>query len=247
MRDGFPEDVKNELARRAAFRCSNPDCGALTVGPQAGAPGSVNVGVAAHISAASEGGPRFDPSMSSDDRRSARNGIHLCQTCAKWIDSDPLAFTSALLHRWKTSAEACAFAAIGKPFGDSVHRNHPLSAEEVELLIASAADGELFVHSAEQLGNWVCAGTTHYSVQSDPAYARLFLDALKELVRRGLAARDEGNLFSLTSQGFRIARVMRDRQAEMPEAPLRHRSCGPAISSRSSPHVRAMRKRGASL
>ena len=52
-----------------------------TVGPKANMGSSVSVGEAAHIYAASEGGPRFNPGMSEVERRSIENGIWLCSAC----------------------------------------------------------------------------------------------------------------------------------------------------------------------
>ena len=65
----------------------------------------MDVGVAAHITAAAEGGPRFDPSLTRQQRSSAENGIWLCQTHAKLVDSDSPRFTVELLRQWKAEAE----------------------------------------------------------------------------------------------------------------------------------------------
>jgi hypothetical protein len=74
----------------------------------------VNVGVAAHITAASQGGPRFDPSLTESQRASHENGIWLCQNCAKLIDNDVLAYPATLLQAWKREAEENAARAVGK-------------------------------------------------------------------------------------------------------------------------------------
>ena len=63
MRDDFTEDVKRVLANRVGHECSNPDCRASTSGPQADSTKALNLGVAAHITAASPRGPRFDQSL----------------------------------------------------------------------------------------------------------------------------------------------------------------------------------------
>jgi hypothetical protein len=97
-RDEFPSRVKDQLARRVNHRCSNPDCRAPTSGPQLAYPASMSVGVAAHITAASTRGPRFNRNLQSQDRSSADNGIWLCQTCAKLVDSDEARFTAPLLR-----------------------------------------------------------------------------------------------------------------------------------------------------
>ncbi len=65
----------------------------------------MNIGVAAHITAAATGGPRFDPTLTEARRRAITNGIWLCQFCAKLIDNDDPRFPVALLHKWKDSAE----------------------------------------------------------------------------------------------------------------------------------------------
>lgn len=112
-RDDFPTSVKTLLAHRAAMRCSSPDCRAATIGPQEGGAGSVNLGVACHIAAAAPGGPRYDASMSAEARRSDSNGIWLCQTCAKRVDSDASHYSAALLLEWKAEAERHALAELG--------------------------------------------------------------------------------------------------------------------------------------
>ena len=62
MRDDFSEDVKRIPAFRVSTTCSNPDCQADTAGPQEDPSKAVNLGVAAHITSASAGDPRFDAS-----------------------------------------------------------------------------------------------------------------------------------------------------------------------------------------
>lgn len=112
MRDDFTITVKEELAKRVAFLCSNPGCRQPTSGPQASPSGTVNIGVVAHITAASSGGPRYNPSLSAVARASAENGIWLCQTCAKLIDSDQSRYTVEKLREWKSDAEAAAARAL---------------------------------------------------------------------------------------------------------------------------------------
>src|SRR3569833_1458542 len=114
MRDEFNQDTKLVLAHRASLVCSNPYCEAPTGGPQDDAGKALNVGVAAHITAASKDGPRYDPALSPDQRSSSENGIWLCQTCAKLVDNDHSMYTSDLLRAWKTNREICARNAIGK-------------------------------------------------------------------------------------------------------------------------------------
>ena len=111
-RDDFPANVRDQIARRAGFRCSRPGCTRHTSGPQDDPNRSVNVGVAAHMAAASPGGPRPDPSMSPEQRTSAENGIWLCQVCAKLVDNDPIRFPIEKLRDWKKRAEERARRAV---------------------------------------------------------------------------------------------------------------------------------------
>jgi hypothetical protein len=105
MRDDFDARTKKVLADRVNSRCSRPDCGKATSGPQEDPTKALNIGVAAHITAASEGGPRYDPSLSSEERGSVDNGLWLCQNCAKLIDSDVQRYSPELLREWKRQAE----------------------------------------------------------------------------------------------------------------------------------------------
>src|SRR5258708_32968847 len=96
QRDEFSENTKRVVAARVAYRCSNPECRAPTTGPQVETSRTLNVGVAAHISAAAPGGPRYDPALSSEQRSDIANAIWLCQNCAKLIDNDAQRFTPRL-------------------------------------------------------------------------------------------------------------------------------------------------------
>lgn len=108
MRDSFSKLVANNLARRAAFHCSNPSCRRVTVGPS-GETASASIGVAAHITAASTGGPRYDDSLSPDKRSSIDNGIWLCQSCSRLVDVDADRHSTTILQDWKRLAEARAY------------------------------------------------------------------------------------------------------------------------------------------
>jgi hypothetical protein len=101
MRDDFVEQIRRALALRVGHQCSRPECSASTTGPQDDQEKSINLGVAAHITAASVGGPRYDPALTSGDRSSAGNGIWLCQNCAKLIDNDESRFPVSLLRDGK--------------------------------------------------------------------------------------------------------------------------------------------------
>ncbi|WP_147402484.1 hypothetical protein [Aeromonas veronii] len=104
-RDDFTEKTKKILQHRVGSRCSNPDCRCLTSGPNNNPEKATSIGVAAHITAAAENGPRYDEDLTQEERRSIFNGIWLCQNHAKLIDTDPKIYTVNLLQRWKAHSE----------------------------------------------------------------------------------------------------------------------------------------------
>ena len=117
MRDNFPKQIIETLAKRVGMRCSNPGCiNPHTSGPHSDPSKSVNLGVAAHITAAAPGGPRYDPSLTPEQRSSSHNGIWLCIKCSTLIDKDDPAYSVDLLRQWKTNAEQAALMAlVGQP------------------------------------------------------------------------------------------------------------------------------------
>lgn len=111
-RDEFSQEVKLTLAHRVGLRCSFQECRQLTAGPTDDPARRMNVGVASHITAAAEGGPRFNPSLTPEQRKSAQNGIWLCQIHGKMVDNDEEHYTEAMLRSWKAAAEALALKEI---------------------------------------------------------------------------------------------------------------------------------------
>jgi WD40 repeat protein len=153
-RDDFPQPVINALSRRSGQHCSNPHCGRLTSGPKPSSDlGFINVGVAAHITAAAPGGKRYDSSLTVEERTSPRNGIWLCQTCAKLIDSDEISYSIAVLREWKKKAELKALEAI------SGSRGHGIAVLERKLSghtnmvwdLAITSDGRKIVSSSNDM------------------------------------------------------------------------------------------------
>jgi hypothetical protein len=57
-------------------------------------------------------GPRFDAAMPSEERKSAENGIWLCQNCAKLIDNDERRYSKDLLIEWKRLSEQAALLEV---------------------------------------------------------------------------------------------------------------------------------------
>lgn len=127
MRDDFPKAVLDTLAKRVGYRCSNSSCRKLTSSPHTDETKAVNVGVAGHITAASPGSPRYDLSLTPEQRRSADNGIWLCQTCGKLVDNDEVRFPVTLLQEWRHKAEGTARQEIesAQP-GPAAHEEHSI-------------------------------------------------------------------------------------------------------------------------
>jgi hypothetical protein len=108
--DDFSPKTKKVLAERVSYRCSFPGCSRNTIGPQKGNNNkSSNLGEAAHITAASLGGPRYDPSLSKNERKSIDNGIWMCRPHARLIDCDYLNYSVQTIKAWKQSAENRAY------------------------------------------------------------------------------------------------------------------------------------------
>jgi len=93
------------LAKKVGYRCSNPFCRKSTIGSNADGSGTINIGEAAHITAAEVGGPRYNVNLSLAQRKDESNGIWLCRNHAAMIDRDVNFFTEDLLKKWKFDAE----------------------------------------------------------------------------------------------------------------------------------------------
>lgn len=104
-RDNFTTKTVDILAKRVGYLCSNPNCRKATVGPNTAKDKATIVGVAAHITAASAGGPRYDGALTIEQRKDIENGIWLCVNCSTLIDKDPNAFPVAMLNHWKEFSE----------------------------------------------------------------------------------------------------------------------------------------------
>lgn len=127
-RDDFSAKTKELLAKRVGYRCSNPACRKLTCGANDNPSDFTNIGVAAHICAAADGGPRYDRNMSSVERKNYANGIWLCQSCSKLIDSDISRYTVDKLNRWKSNAEEATYLELEEA-------SHELSSkQDIELI-----------------------------------------------------------------------------------------------------------------
>ena len=115
MRDDFLKQTITEIAKGVGYRCSNPECGRPTVGATAADDGIITIGVAAHICAASQGGPRYNAAQTREERRAKDNGIWLCQNCGKLVDANSRKFTVEVLTGWKRAAQERAFRGLVAP------------------------------------------------------------------------------------------------------------------------------------
>lgn len=113
---------------RSSYICSNPECRTLTLGPSEVDPENIiSVGVAAHITAAAPGGPRYDPTLTPAQRGSIENGIFLCPTCASTIDKNGgRDFPVELLRKWKSDHEGWVRGNLNKSVHSLVKSRAPI-------------------------------------------------------------------------------------------------------------------------
>jgi hypothetical protein len=110
-RADFKEPVKMSLAKRAANSCSFPGCDAVTEGPSSENDMSISkTGMACHIYAAATGSAarRVNLDMSDEELSDISNGIWMCYTHGKLIDTDESTYTAEQLKIWKQVAEVRA-------------------------------------------------------------------------------------------------------------------------------------------
>ena len=107
----FSRKTKRVLASRVGYRCSNPNCKVKsTIGPGDDSNDITLLGEAAHIIGAIQDGedrlsPRADSSKKISDIISLENGIWLCRTCHKLVDSKTSMYTINKLREWKKLTE----------------------------------------------------------------------------------------------------------------------------------------------
>lgn len=106
-RDDFSKETIDAISKRASYICSNPECKCLTLCPsEEDQKKHIGIGKVAHITAAAKKGPRYNPSLSREQRCSIENGIFLCATCADMVDKNGGAdFPATMLREWKENHE----------------------------------------------------------------------------------------------------------------------------------------------
>ena len=107
------------VAKRAAYKCSNPDCRVSTVGPNSDPEKSIVIGEAAHIFGARLGSKRYSSSMTDVARAEITNAIWLCRNCHKIIDSDGESYSANVLFAWRESHERYVLSELGTA-GDKI-------------------------------------------------------------------------------------------------------------------------------
>lgn len=87
-RADFSLQTKDIIAKRAAYRCSYPDCNATLIGPGLEPNTVENIGECAHIYAAAGKGPRSKHNLCAEDLQKPENGIFLCNRHHEMIDKN---------------------------------------------------------------------------------------------------------------------------------------------------------------
>lgn len=123
-KDNFSKSTIEALKKRVSNFCSNPNCKKLTHAPKETEINKVNeTGIAAHIYAAADGGPRANLEMTSEQRSNIENGIWLCSTCSILIDKEANAYPAELLKQWKSLAENRIKKNLNKKFNTEIETN----------------------------------------------------------------------------------------------------------------------------
>jgi len=109
----FNAKVIEIVAKRAAYCCSNPDCGVSTIGPNSDIEKATVIGEAAHIKGARSSSARYDSAMSDAARGEITNAIWLCRNCHKKIDRDSELYSEDLLFSWREEHETAITKRLG--------------------------------------------------------------------------------------------------------------------------------------
>lgn len=113
MSSKFNQSVVLNIAQRAAYRCSNPECDVSTVGPNQDPSKSTIIGEACHIYGAQPNSARYDNNMSDYVRSIITNAIWLCRNCHKKIDRDEQLYPADLLLSWREIHEKKIASELG--------------------------------------------------------------------------------------------------------------------------------------
>lgn len=102
MRVEFTKKTKDILAGRAGYQCSHPQCSTITIGPGEKEGETSSIGEASHIYSAAKNGPRGQCGLTEEQLKSPENGIWLCKSHARLVDTNNGdGFTASQLISWK--------------------------------------------------------------------------------------------------------------------------------------------------
>lgn len=91
--------IIKRLFARSGNKCALPRCAAVLV------EGEHVIAEICHIRARRKAGPRFDPTLSAEERDSFGNLLLLCPTCHTLVDKDRESYSTELLTQIKTAHE----------------------------------------------------------------------------------------------------------------------------------------------
>lgn len=118
-RDTVPPLQEKQLALRSGNVCAYPGCGVpLILQAEHLSDRDKIVGKVAHICAASEGGPRYDPSMTKEERGSVSNLVLLCGSHHDIIDTQLNYHTVDFLAEMKQCHERKVARALAHAMGE---------------------------------------------------------------------------------------------------------------------------------
>jgi hypothetical protein len=156
-RDDFSKKTIDAISKRASFICSNPQCKCLTLCPsEEDQKKHIGIGKVAHITAAAKKGPRYDSSLSREQRCSIENGIFLCSTCADMVDKNSGAdFPATMLREWKENHEIWVKTNLNKSLNALAHdfANPIIIGGRATLPIKSASANYRYPHGFVILSN----------------------------------------------------------------------------------------------
>lgn len=118
----FSKKTIDVLGKRAAYRCSNPDCRKSTVGPNSDDDKATLIGEAAHIFGARPNSKRYSPNMTDNARSEITNAIWLCRNCHKLVDSDDSRYSSEVLFEWRELHEGFTLSELGNSTDQIIHQ-----------------------------------------------------------------------------------------------------------------------------
>ena len=117
-RDRVPPAQEKVVIARSGNKCAYPSCGTdLTMDPRADGDRPKATGRVAHIAAASPDGPRYDATMTPEERGSADNLIYLCSPHHDAVDSQLNLHTREFLQDAKRKHEIAVERAVRNALG----------------------------------------------------------------------------------------------------------------------------------